>query len=167
MFSNELLNSAESLLEQCRRRRWRLATAESCTGGLIGGCLTAIAGSSDVFDRGVVSYSNTAKTDLLDVPKRLLDRLGAVNAEVAEAMVRGILARSSADLAIAVTGIAGPGGGSASKPVGLVYLAVGLRSGAVEVHRQVFPGDRTEVRLATVATALDLLMRAVLANPTP
>ncbi len=160
MYDNLLLQKADMAIQQCRTRGWRLAVAESCTGGLIGGCLTAIAGSSDVFDRGFITYSNTAKADLLSVPEDLLRRRGAVDPDVAEAMARGALARSPADLAVAVTGIAGPGGGSSAKPVGLVYLAVARRDGHTEAHRVVFPGDRHEVRRATVAKALELLIAA-------
>jgi nicotinamide-nucleotide amidase len=134
-----------------------LATAESCTGGLIAGLLTEIAGSSDVFERGFVTYTNAAKCDLLQVPATLIGRYGAVSAEVAEAMAAGALRASTADIAISVTGVAGPGGGTASKPVGLVYLVAaqrGQRSFPLELRL----GDigRSEVRIATVRAALGL-----------
>jgi nicotinamide-nucleotide amidase len=123
--------------------------------------LTEIPGSSDVVDRGFVAYSNGAKIDLLGVAESLLAAHGAVSAEVASAMVRGALARSAADVAVAVTGIAGPGGATADKPVGLVYLACLGRSKPLTVTRHVFGGDRTAVRLATVDRAFDLLEQAI------
>ncbi len=131
-----------------------LATAESCTGGLIAGCLTEIAGSSDVVERGFVTYSNEAKMELLGVPQAVLAAKGAVSAEVAEAMAQGALAQSRADIAVSVTGVAGPGGGSAAKPVGLVFMGL-CRRGETPSHRKLnFPGDRSEVRNATVEAAL-------------
>jgi nicotinamide-nucleotide amidase len=151
-----LTNKAASLLALCRQRGFKLATAESCTGGLIIGCLTEIAGSSDVVDRGFITYSNTAKTEMIGVPAELIVRHGAVSEQVARAMAEGALARSNADVAIAVTGIAGPGGATPSKPVGLVHLACARRGGARQHARHVFPGDRAAVRLATVERALDL-----------
>ncbi len=117
----------EALLASCRRKGLLLATAESCTGGLVAALLTSIAGSSDVFERGFVTYSNRAKEELLGVDPGLLARFGAVSAEVARAMTEGALAHSAAQIALAVTGIAGPGGGSPEKPVGLVYFGVGQR----------------------------------------
>ncbi|MCS6920379.1 MAG: CinA family protein [Elioraea sp.] len=156
MIDRVLLADAEALLEDFRRAGLRLATAESCTGGLIAAVLTAIPGSSDVVERGFVTYSNDAKSDLLGVDPALIARLGAVSAEVAEAMVRGALARSRAEVALAVTGIAGPGGGTATKPVGLVFLA-GIRTGGEpRVERHLFGGDRTAVRLASVRAAFAL-----------
>ena len=156
MIDQALLADAEALLEAFRRAGLRLATAESCTGGLIAAVLTAIPGSSDVLERGFVTYSNTAKTDLLGVEPGLIGRDGAVSADVAEAMVRGALARSQAEVAVAVTGIAGPGGGTEAKPVGLVFLA-GLRAGGEpRVERHLFSGDRTAVRLASVRAAFSL-----------
>jgi len=157
MFSGELSEKAKGLLERCRRQGLRVATAESCTGGLVAACITEIAGSSDVFDRGFVTYSNEAKMDLLGVPSELLDAHGAVSAEVARAMAEGALARSRADVAVAITGIAGPGGGSAQKPVGLVYMGVARKGGSTSTERHVFPGDRTGVRLASLERALGLL----------
>jgi nicotinamide-nucleotide amidase len=150
-----------ALLDLYRRRGWMIATAESCTGGLIAATLTEIAGSSDVVDRGFVTYSNEAKTDLIDVPAALIAQHGAVSAEVARAMALGALARSRATISVAVTGIAGPGGGSAEKPVGLVYIGL-ARKGEAEplVERHVFDGRRHEVRLQTVVRAIDLLIEA-------
>ena len=139
-------------------RRLTLATAESCTGGLIIGALTEIAGSSTVVDRGFITYSNQAKIDLLGVRAETLERYGAVSRQTALEMVEGALSRSGCDVAVAVTGIAGPGGGSAEKPVGLVHLAAGARAGTV-LHREMRYGDggRAEIRLATVRTALEML----------
>ena len=157
-FPGDVTERAERLLALCRARGLRVATAESCTGGLIAACLTDIAGSSDVVDRGFVTYSNDAKNDLLGVPEKLLMRVGAVSEEVARAMVAGALERSDADLAVAVTGIAGPGGGTEAKPVGLVHHACAGPGDAVTHRRVVYPGDRGAVRLATVETALDMLI---------
>ena len=161
-FSADITERAERLLSLCRAEGLRVATAESCTGGLIAACLTEIAGSSDVVDRGFVTYADEAKRDLLGVPDEVLMRVGAVSEEVARAMAAGALARSDADLAVAVTGIAGPGGGTAAKPVGLVHHACAGPSGAVLHRRVVYPGDRGAVRLATVATALDMLIDGAL-----
>ncbi|HVJ33495.1 MAG TPA: CinA family protein [Terriglobia bacterium] len=155
-----------ALLDLYRRRGWMVATAESCTGGLIAATLTEIAGSSDVVDRGFVTYSNEAKTDLLGVPAAMIAAHGAVSAEVAAAMARGALEHSRATVSVAVTGIAGPGGGSAEKPVGLVYIGVARRDlvkrelGDPLVERHVFDGRRHEIRLQTVARAIDLLTEA-------
>ena len=138
------------------RRGWRLVTAESCTGGLIAAACTAVAGSSDWFERGLVTYSNAAKTELLGVPAALIERHGAVSAEVAREMAEGALRHAPADLALAVTGIAGPGGGSPGKPVGTVWLAWALHgdpSGAQAVLLSL-QGDRAAVRLQTVSHAL-------------
>ena len=145
------------LLERYRRKGWKIAAAESCTGGLIGATLTEIPGSSDVFDRGFITYSNQAKTELMGVSADLISRLGAVSFEVAVAMVDGALAKSHADVAVAVTGIAGPGGGSAAKPVGLVFVGIGRRGLASRAERHQFPGNRAEIRSQAVARALALL----------
>ena len=157
-FPGNVSNKVERLLGLCRARGLRVATAESCTGGLIAACLTEIAGSSDVVDRGFVTYSNEAKRDLLGVPEALLASVGAVSEEVARAMAEGALERSDADLAVAVTGIAGPGGATETKPVGLVHHACAGSGGAVLHRRVVYLGDRSGVRLATVETALDMLI---------
>jgi len=151
---------AEAVLARHRRAGTKLATAESCTGGAIAAALTDIAGSSDVFERGFVVYSNEAKTELLGVPAALIDRHGAVSDVVAAAMAEGALAHSHADLAVSVTGIAGPGGGTPKKPVGLVYIGCVRRGGAPAVERHVFAGDRAAVRAATVQRALELLLAA-------
>jgi nicotinamide-nucleotide amidase len=150
------------LADALRARGQMIATAESCTGGLIAGACTDLAGSSDWFERGVVSYSNAAKTELLDVPAALIDAHGAVSEPVARAMAAGVLARSRAQRAVAVTGVAGPGGGTAAKPVGLVWLAWAARradgSIATRALAQHFPGDRAAVRRATIACALQGLL---------
>jgi nicotinamide-nucleotide amidase len=153
--------SVEALLDLYRRARLRIATAESCTGGLIAGRITDIAGSSDVLERGFVTYSNESKTEMLGVPTALLDKHGAVSAQVARAMAEGALAHARADVAIAVTGIAGPGGATPGKPVGLVYLALARRGQETAVERRQFPGDRAAVREATVLRALELLAAIV------
>ena len=158
MFDAALLSLARLVLDDAREKGLRIATAESCTGGLIAGLLTEIPGSSDVVERGFVTYSNEAKEDMLGVPTDLLHRHGAVSEPVARAMAEGALKHSLAQVAVAVTGIAGPGGGTAAKPVGLVYIAAVKLSGAAEVKECRF-GDigRDKVRLATVETALGLL----------
>jgi nicotinamide-nucleotide amidase len=155
----EFSDLATATLDALRARGWMAATAESCTGGLIAGALTSIGGSSDVVDRGFVTYSNAAKTDMLGVAAALIETRGAVSADVAAAMAEGALARSRAAIAIAVTGIAGPGGGSAEKPVGLVWFGCAAHDGATETESRIFPGDRTAVRAATVEHALHMLKR--------
>jgi nicotinamide-nucleotide amidase len=162
MFSEHLLSLARDVLDRARTKGLRIATAESCTGGLIAGLLTEIAGSSDVFERGFVTYSNEAKEQMLGVPAALLAAHGAVSEPVALAMAEGALRHSSADIAAAVTGIAGPGGGSAEKPVGLVYIAAARKGRAPLVRRHLF-GDigREQVRLRTVEEALEALQTAI------
>ena len=142
-----------------------LATAESCTGGLVAAACTALAGSSEWFERGVVTYSNAAKTELLGVAPALIEAHGAVSAEVAEAMAEGALGRSKASIAVAVTGVAGPGGGSAAKPVGTVWLAVAQRGEAVVSVMLRAEGDRASVRAASVMRALALVLGAIEAPP--
>jgi nicotinamide-nucleotide amidase len=151
-----LLAEAEALLALLRSRRLMLATAESCTGGLIAATLTAIAGSSDVVERGFVTYSNEAKREMLGVTEESLALPGAVSEEVARTMADGALARSRADIAVSVTGIAGPGGATETKPVGLVYIGAARRGGTLLVERHVFSGDRSAVRLASVSVAFRL-----------
>ncbi|HWA43781.1 MAG TPA: CinA family protein [Hypericibacter adhaerens] len=145
------------LLERYRRAGKKIATAESCTGGLVAAALTDIAGSSDVVERGFVTYSNEAKTELIGVPAALIARVGAVSSEVAQAMAEGALAHSRADMAVSITGIAGPGGGTPTKPVGLVWFGVARRGGPTLVEKRNFAGDRAAVRRQAVATALSLL----------
>jgi nicotinamide-nucleotide amidase len=142
------------LADALRARGWRLATAESCTGGLIAATCTALAGSSDWFERGFVTYSNAAKTEQLGVDAVLIAQHGAVSEPVVRAMAEGALMRSAADLVVAVTGIAGPGGGSADKPLGLVWLAMAQRGMATRAERLQLAGDRAAVREQTVVAAL-------------
>lgn len=164
-----LLNDDDALIERIallaealRKRGWRLATAESCTGGLFAALCTSVAGSSDWFERGFVTYSNAAKTEALGVDAALIAAHGAVSEPVAQAMAAGVLAHSPADLALAVTGIAGPGGATPGKPVGLVWLAWASRDAAGGVRctaeQRVWPGDRTAVRSATVQWGLERLL---------
>jgi nicotinamide-nucleotide amidase len=142
----------------CRRKGLKLATAESCTGGLIAATLTEVAGSSDVVERGFVTYSNQAKTDLVAVPKKAIVTHGAVSEVVARAMAEGARKRARVDIAVSVTGIAGPGGGSPAKPVGLVHLAC-ARTGRPTIHRRVvLKGNRAEIRRQSVAIALGLIL---------
>ena len=155
------LNEVESLATALKTRQWRLATAESCTGGLIAAACTALAGASDWFERGVVSYSNEAKVELLGVPERLIKRHGAVSAEVARAMAEGMLQRSLAQIAVAVTGIAGPSGGTPAKPVGTVWMAIAMEGAASEATLLQLPGDREAVRRQTVEHALRALNAAL------
>ena len=157
MVPEQTLKDAETLLTACRAGKIRLATAESCTGGLIAAVLTAIAGSSDVVDRGFVTYSNEAKNQMVGVPMPLIEAHGAVSEPVAQAMASGALERSRATIAISVTGVAGPGGGSTDKPVGLVCFGLAQRGQATVTDRQIFPGDRTAIRAATVAHAFALI----------
>ena len=153
----DLGQEAESLLEFCRDRGWHVATAESCTGGLIVASLTSIAGCSHVVDRGFVTYSNEAKTEMLGVPAEMIESHGAVSEEVARAMATGALARSKASVALSCTGIAGPDGGSEQKPVGLVYIGCAtVKSGCV-VERHMFSGDRDKIRADTVLASFRLL----------
>ncbi len=150
----------QALAAALTARGARLATAESCTGGLIAAACTSLAGSSDWFERGFVTYSNAAKTELLGVPAALVEAHGAVSAEVARAMAEGALAHSPADLAVAVTGIAGPGGARPGKPVGTVWLAIARRGAKAEARLLQLGGDRAAVRQATVTQALDALITA-------
>ncbi|MBM3599143.1 MAG: CinA family protein [Alphaproteobacteria bacterium] len=157
MIDDELRGQAAQLLDLCRARGIKVATAESCTGGLIAACLTENAGSSDVVERGFVTYSNEAKTELVGVPAAVIEAHGAVSEPVARAMAEGALAHSRATIALAVTGIAGPGGATQSKPVGLVHIAAARRGGATLHAMHVFAGDRAQIRRASVAEAFALL----------
>ena len=161
MFDNALLEDAREVIDLCRRADVRLATAESCTGGLIAACLTAVPGSSDVVDRGFITYSNAAKTEMLGIAAMLINFEGAVSEKVARAMAEGALARSAADLAIAVTGIAGPGGGTAAKPVGLVHLACAGTGRPTRHALERFPGNRAAIRDATIVSALVMLRTVI------
>jgi len=158
IFSASLSARASELIDLCRRKTLLIAAAESCTGGLISGLLTSIPGSSDVFDSGFVTYSNRAKTRLLGVPAELISTHGAVSGEVALAMAEGALANSAASISVAVTGVAGPGGGTVSKPIGLVHLAA-VRRNMAPITRSLSLGDigRNEVRMQTVEEAVAMI----------
>jgi len=160
MIDAVLLAQAEAVLAECRALGWKIATAESCTGGLIAGALTAIAGSSDVVDRGFVTYSNEAKVEMLGVEPALIEAVGAVSEEVARAMAFGALENSHADVTVAVTGVAGPGGGSVEKPVGLVWFGLATRE-SVRSESRIFPGSRADIRQATVVHALGMIAGSV------
>lgn len=158
LFPEDLLQGAQALLARARAQGVRIVTAESCTGGLVAALLTEIAGSSDVVERGYVTYSNAAKTTAIGVPEALIAIHGAVSRPVAEAMAAGALAAAPAELSVAITGVAGPGGGSPDKPVGQVWFATAHRDGGV-LSQEARYGDlgRSRVRLAAVRTALGLL----------
>ena len=157
-------SAAQDLAQALRQRGWTMAAAESCTGGLIAAACTALPGSSDWFERGFVTYSNAAKTELLGVPAALIEAFGAVSAQVALAMLDGALQRAPVNLAVAVTGIAGPTGAVPGKPVGTVWLAWGTQ---VDRHQELLqlPGDRDQVRDATVQVALKRLLARTLQAP--
>jgi nicotinamide-nucleotide amidase len=158
MIDPDIFERARQVLDTCRREGLTLATAESCTGGLVAGALTAVPGSSDVVDRGFVTYSNAAKVAMLGVPEGVLEAHGAVSEETARAMAAGALRAAGTHLAVSITGIAGPGGGSETKPVGLVHFAAAKRGGML-VHREERFGalDRQDIRRRSVLVALDLL----------
>jgi nicotinamide-nucleotide amidase len=158
LFPQDILDRASRVVALCRQQKLWLTTAESCTGGLIASAITEISGSSEIFGRGFVTYANDAKIEMIGVDQNLIEKNGAVSEPVARAMAEGALTHGSADIAIAVTGIAGPGGGSVDKPVGLIHLACARRGKSTVHKRHVFTGDRTAIRLATVATALDMLL---------
>ncbi|MCC2645661.1 MAG: damage-inducible protein CinA [Burkholderiales bacterium] len=158
MFSDKLINLADEVLACLKSKGLILATAESCTGGLIASLITSIPGSSEIFDRGFVTYSNQAKIDILKVPSALIGAKGAVSEEVAAAMAEGVLNNTHVDISISVTGIAGPGGGSEEKPVGLVYIGLGVRNNKIIVEKNIFQGSRDEIRLAAVERAVILLL---------
>ena len=158
MMDRELIEQTKALLDLCRRKKLSIAAAESCTGGLLAATLTEIAGSSDVFERGFVTYSNAAKQAMLGVGAETLERHGAVSRETARAMAQGALAQAPVELAVSITGIAGPSGATPSKPVGLIYLAAAARNGRLLEHQRRF-GDigRAQVRRACVLEALAML----------
>lgn len=158
MFPSEIHDLARSIISSYARRRRRIATAESCTGGLVAAALTQIPGASEVFERGFVTYSNEAKTEVLGVFPEILEAHGAVSSQMAEAMAQGVLEFSQADSAVSVTGIAGPSGATAGKPVGLVYFGLATREGVLFHERCEFKGDRDAVRAQAVMEALRLLV---------
>lgn len=154
-----MASPVEQLSAKLRNMSLMIATAESCTGGMLASTLTALPGSSEIFERGFVTYSNEAKQELLEVPADILRQHGAVSAQTANAMVRGAIKHSRAEIAVAVTGIAGPGGGSEDKPVGLVYIAYGAKDGAIQCGQYNFKGDRAAIREQTVDAALKALVK--------
>lgn len=157
IFPLPLREEAQAILTQCRKRNLTLATAESCTGGLIAALITEIPGSSDVFTAGFITYANEAKWAMVGVDKKLLEAHGAVSGEVAIALAEGALRTAKANLAVAVTGIAGPTGGTPAKPVGLVHIAAAAEHKPTLQHMHHFSGDRTAIRMASVEAALRLL----------
>ena len=171
MLDDDLIEAARRLIAICKRKNLLVATAESCTAGLVAGTLSEVPGASSILDRGYVTYSNEAKHDMLGVPREVLVRHGAVSRETAEAMVRGVLGRARVDLAVSVTGIAGPDGGSAEKPVGLVHFGAATRTGKL-AHAEMRYGNigRANVREKSVLQALLMLHELAEgegANPTP
>jgi len=171
MLDEDIVEAAKQLMAICKRKNLLVATAESCTGGLVAGTLSEVPGVSSILDRGYVTYSNQAKHEMLGVSREVLDRHGAVSRETAEAMVRGVLGRSRVDLTVSVTGIAGPDGGSAEKPVGLVHFAAATRTGKL-MHAEMRYGDigRANVRKQSVLKAflmLHELAEGEAANPPP
>ena len=157
MFPVEINNRASSILKLCKKKCVTIVTAESCTGGLIAGCLTEIPGSSSVIDGGFVTYSNQAKMSMLSVKLEQLDQYGAVSEEVARSMAEGALGSSKADIAIACTGVAGPGGATNTKPIGLVHLSCALKKHPTLHKSYNFSGERSTIRLATVKAAFGLI----------
>ena len=160
-FDPNMIARAAEIIARCAARGLKIATAESCTGGLVAGLLTEIPGSSGVVERGFVTYSNEAKTDLLGVPAALIEAHGAVSEPVARAMAEGALARSRAQIAVAITGVAGPGGGTVTKPVGLVHFARAGAGPTLAVEKRFGDLGRANVRRAALSTALDLLSEAI------
>lgn len=160
MLSKDIIQSAADTIEACRNAGVMVATVESCTGGLVSGALTSVSGSSDVLDRGFVTYSNEAKNELVGVPLHLIEDHGAVSAAVAQAMAEGGVKCSNAQIAVAITGVAGPGGGTEAKPVGLVHFGCFREGRAVMLHHEIYPGDREAVRAASVLRALAMLRQA-------
>lgn len=158
LYSNEILDDAEKLLKTCEGKGLKIATVESCTGGLLAALLTAVPGSSTVVERGYVTYSNEAKAEEVGVDPAMIDAHGAVSREVAQAMALGALDHAPVDLTASITGVAGPGGGTAAKPVGLVYVGAARRGAGVEVRENRFDGDRDAIRADSVRVALEMLL---------
>jgi len=161
LFSKILNEKSILLLDEFRAASKNLVTAESCTGGLVSACLTEIPGSSDVFSHGFVTYANNTKIEILNVSASLIERAGAASKEVAVAMALGALSRTPADLSLAVTGVAGPGGGTIEKPVGLVHFAVAGRNTITSHQKVIIPGERSVVRMTSVSIALDMLLESI------
>ncbi len=160
MFTEAQYKQASELLEICKGRRLKLATAESCTGGLLSALLTEISGSSAVFECGFVTYSNQAKADMLGVAPSLIEASGAVSEQVAIAMAHGAIAKSGADISVAITGIAGPTGGTREKPVGLVYIAA-CHKEDFSCTENIFTGTRQQIRIAAISKALEMLEKTI------
>ncbi|MDP3399827.1 MAG: CinA family protein [Brevundimonas sp.] len=158
MFTPDLMTLAETVVARAQARGLMLATAESCTGGLVAALITSVAGSSAVLEQGAVTYSNAAKTRMLGVPADLIEAHGAVSQPVAEAMAAGARSRAGVDLAVSITGIAGPGGGSDEKPVGLVHFGLATADGVRHLERRFGEGDRQAIRMAAAEQALQLLL---------
>lgn len=156
------LDRVQSLIDICRRKKIRIVTAESCTGGLIGGALTDLPGSSDVFWGGFLTYANGAKSEVLGVLEDTLEKKGAVSEEVVRQMLDGALDKSGTELSIAVSGVAGPGGGTQEKPVGTVWIGVALKNCTYDIRKYLFDGNRQIVRKKTVQTALDMAEKIIL-----
>ena len=161
MFPSDILIMASKLVKITNEKKNTLATAESCTGGLIAGAITAIPGSSSIFHRGYVTYSNLAKQQVLNVQSYELSKFGAVSEEVASQMAIGAKLNSNADISVAVTGIAGPSGGSEEKPIGTVFIAVASNED-ITVKNCLFEGDRAEIRMSTVRTALEIILKELI-----
>lgn len=157
----DLSDLVKTLSDILRMKQLRISCAESCTGGLVCSLITDLAGSSDIFDRGFVTYSNQSKMDLLGVHQHIINQFGAVSAECAAAMALGALKNSEADLALSITGIAGPSGGSAEKPVGLVYFGFARRASDAVIDHQIFPGERQDIRFAAARAALELVLSKI------
>ena len=158
MFSTKIIELTNELIFICRKKGIKIATAESCTGGLIAGCITSVSGSSDVFERGLITYSNNAKIDMLNVPIDMIITDGAVSKSVALAMSEGALKTTSAQLTVSVTGIAGPDGGTIEKPVGTVHIA-SARAGIRTIEQvYLFGGNRNEIRMSTVTKAIEMML---------
>ena len=160
MLNETIIQSATETIEACKSAGLMIATVESCTGGLVSGALTAVPGSSDVVERGFVTYSNEAKNELVGVPLQLIEAYGAVSAEVARAMAQGGVERSNAQIAVSITGIAGPSGGTETKPVGLVHFGCFRKGGEVALYHEIYDGDRDAVRQASILQALAMIREA-------
>ncbi len=159
------MNIAHDVFAALQKGQMKLATAESCTGGMVASAITDIAGSSEIFDRGFVTYSNAAKVEMLDVPYDLISQFGAVSEEVAIAMAQGAMLHSAADIAVSITGVAGPGGGSALKPVGLVHFAVAQREATVSFVQKLGPLSRAEIRKKSMQYAFEIVLAQLTAKP--
>lgn len=161
ILNEKILKDARKIIQLCSINKIRIATVESCTGGLISAYLTAIPGSSKVFDRGLTTYTNESKISLAGVPEKMIEKFGAVSKEVAISMANGGLSRSNANIAISVTGIAGPGGGTKNKPVGLVHFGLAKKDFNTLAFSQKFQGDRTNIRKASVLYSFNLIIKSL------